>query len=175
MDRIDFTTALGRLLRDGVLRDAFAASAAVVVADLGVSESDRQTLAALKVEDLEFQARVLLRKRFESVRRLIPATCASLGEQAWPCFHAYARTFWPDGPRAEIVDAASFCKQLSRTDPNAVCRSEVNRLEFARSKRRLAVAWVSNLFIEGRSRRGLQILLRHSGGVCREFCLYLAF
>src|SRR5947209_20154994 len=76
----DFITTLGRLLRDGNLRDAFAANAAATADFLGLSDAERSAFLSLKPDDLEFQARVLLRKRFEAVQRLLPLTCASLGE-----------------------------------------------------------------------------------------------
>lgn len=87
---IDFTTAFGRLLRDGALRDAFARNREITVAAMPVREHDRPALAQLNSEDLEFQATVLLRKRFGEVRRHLPLTIERLGDESWTAFHRYA-------------------------------------------------------------------------------------
>src|SRR5580658_6887219 len=105
MPVIDFTAALGRLLRDGALRDALAADPRALVARLGVRASDQPALLQLAPDDLEFQARVLLRKRFDSLRRILPETCARLGDEAWSSFYSYARLEWPSGDDPATLDA----------------------------------------------------------------------
>ena len=83
---IDFVTALGRVLHDGSLRDAFVADPVAFVRGLGLAEADRDRFLRLVPADLEFQARVLLRKRFVLVRDILPRTCENLGDEAWPEF-----------------------------------------------------------------------------------------
>src|SRR6266404_7131046 len=84
-----------RLLRDGPLRDAYARDPLRTAECLGVPMEDRPELIALRPEDLEFQAEVLLRKRFEAISRLVPQTIANAGARGWLLFSAYAREIWP--------------------------------------------------------------------------------
>ncbi len=159
---IDFTTAFGRLLRDGALRDALAANPRRVVEQLGVREQDRPALLHLVPADLEYQAEILLRKRLGVVREFIPETLRRLAGDAWPRFHHYARRHWPDAPHSGLRDAHAFAGFLQATQPGAICDREWNRLEFFRKQQRLAVHWVRR---RGEDRAGwwrgeLQLLVR---------------
>src|SRR4051812_929882 len=78
VNEIDFSTALGRLLRDAALREQFARDPALVAALLQVRDGERAEFAALSPEEIEVQATILLRKRFDAVRRLIPVTMERL-------------------------------------------------------------------------------------------------
>ncbi len=61
---IDFTTALGRLLKNSTLREAFARSPGETARLLPVGETDRDTFVALDPDGLELQARLIrTRKR----------------------------------------------------------------------------------------------------------------
>ena len=64
MAAIDFITALGRVLQDGALRDAFALDPLALARRLDLRERDQPLFLQLDPADLEFQARVLVRKRF---------------------------------------------------------------------------------------------------------------
>ncbi len=159
---IDFTTAFGRLLRDGALRDALAADPCRVVEQLGVREQDRRALLQLVPADLEYQAEILLRKRLGTVREFIPETLRRLAGEAWPCFHHYARRHWPEAPHSGPRDAHVFAGYLRKTQPASVCDREWNRLEFFMKQKRLAVHWVRRRG-EGRAgwwRGELQLLVR---------------
>src|SRR5687767_8469200 len=94
---IDFVTALGRVLCNGGLRDAFATDLVAVVWQIGLRESDRQAFLQLWPADLEFQANILLRKRFDVIRRTLPRTCRNLGRDAWLEFQPFARPSRPLG------------------------------------------------------------------------------
>src|SRR5262245_61787810 len=138
MEQIDFTTALGRLLRDGALRDAFHSAPLSAIQSLNVFEAECPSLLNLNPVDLEFQAQILLRKRFEAVARLLPQTCSNLGVSAWPAFAEYARDYWPEGQLNPSYDAQSFADRLlSRGEP--VCIAERNRLRFALGGKRAAL------------------------------------
>lgn len=174
MPQIDFITALARLLRDADLRASFGVNPVAAVGRLGVTDAARETLLQLKPLELESQAQVLLRKRFEAVRLLIPFTCASLNENAWPAFEAYGWTCWPSMPLPELRDANEFCRHLERTFPGAVCASERNRLQFALGKTCLAFYLVRDLPIGHRRRYGLQLFIRQKRFSWREHQIYIA-
>ena len=170
----NFITALGRLLRDGALRDAFATQPNVVVEQLGLAAAERAALLALVPADLEFQARVLLRKRLDALRPVIPQTCRELGAQLWPRFLEYARESWPDGDNRAARDAFGFCRFLEPRRPAALCEAEWNRLQFALAQRRFAihrVRWQSRL---GKIRPALQLLLRPAPNRWREWLIYVS-
>ena len=153
----DFISALGRLLHSGDLRDAFAADPAAVAASLSLQGADRTRFMQLDLEDVEFQARVLLRKRFNLVRRALPLTCARLSDNAWAEFQRYGRPNGPTGSDALAYDCCGFCNHLINTKPEAIERAEWNRAKFARDRRRSAVHWLKRLPVRGRNRVGLQI------------------
>jgi hypothetical protein len=170
---IDFITALGRLLRDGTLRDAFAASPEAVATQINLRQSDCPAFLQLVPEDLEFQARILLRKRLEQVRPLLPETVWRLGEHCWPQFLAYALTNWPDDSRAALQDAFQFCQCLRQPHPQWVCPSEWNRLRFALSGKHLSFQVLGRQSIRGKWRPQLQIFFRGRTPRWREWVFHL--
>jgi hypothetical protein len=169
----DFTVALGRLLRDGPLRDAFAADPITVARELGVSDADHRALVSLPPVDLEFQATVLLRKRYDVIRRLLPVTCVRLREAAWLAFEDYARSHWPQKAPADLSDARAFCDFLRTRNPDAPCRSEVNRIVFAESDRLFGLYFVPDLPGLRRMHCSIQLLLRTRKCGWRELTIYL--
>jgi len=171
---IDFITALGRLLRDGTLRDALANHPHAVAAQLDIRASDRAALLELAPADLEFQACVLLRKRLDAVRRVVPHTCRELDTQAWPTFLLYARTTWPEGANPIAQDACGFCRYLQQRNPGSLCAAEWNRLQFAQSNQRFAMHRVRWRTKQGKPRSALQLLLQPSPAWWREWVIYLA-
>jgi hypothetical protein len=173
LNEIDLITALGRLLHDGPLRDAFAQQPLRVVEQLGVRAADRPALIAISFADLEYQAKILLRKRFDLVKRFVPSTIAKLGEQGWPHFFAYARIYWPEGPDKELSDAAEFCRYCTRKNVISISRIELNRLNFALDKRRFQVHLVCDLPARNCSRWKLQIFMRRSSKRWSEALLFL--
>ena len=173
MHKIDFITAFGRLLRDGSLRDAYAKDPFSTADSLGVAIEERPAWLALNQDDLEFQAEVLLRKRFEAVSRLIPQTVANAGARAWPLFAEYARKIWPDADPPEVDDANRFCIRLDSMPDSFVPADERNRVRFAAGNASFAVHFVPNASVRNRRRPCLQIFLRTTGQAWREVLLYI--
>lgn len=156
MADVDFISALARLLHSGELRDAFVADRMAVAATLDVQGDDRARLLQIDPSDLEFQAEVLWRKRFEIVREALPRTITRLGKNAWPEFARYARPRGPTGPQAIAQDCYKFCSHLLTTRIASVDAAEFNRAEFACNRRRAAAYWVRDLPIRGLPRIGIQ-------------------
>jgi hypothetical protein len=168
----DFITALGRLLRDGALRDALAANPDAVAAQLNLRPGDAAALAQLVPADLEFQARVLLGKRCDLVRRIIPESCRRLGGETWPVFHAYARTNWPTREPSAAHDAHGFCRHLQQHQPDSLCRAELNRLRFALSQKRFALHFIRRRPPHNQPRPALQLFFRLDRRHWRETTIY---
>jgi len=168
VSRTDFITAFARLLRDGPLRDAFRREPQRASELLEIEPSECTALLAIDPADLEFQAEVLLRKRFESVSRVIPLTIANAGQRAWRWFAEYGRACWPAGENPGLEDARGFCSYLEGRSPYSVSLSERNRLRFATDTALAAIHIVPDLPLRNRRRHGLQIFLRLSGGRWRE-------
>ena len=171
MHAIDFTTALARLLRDGIRRDSFRASATSAADELNVRAEDRAAFLRLAPAELEAQADVLLRKRLDHVKRLAPELCARLAGQLWPRFQEYARDRWPDDT---IRDALLFCEHVLLNEAPTVSRTELNRLRFLAGRASMRVCVVHDLPVGNRRRNGIQILRRGGQGGVRETWLYLA-
>lgn len=170
---IDFTIALARLLRDGALRDRFAADPEVILQAMDVEEGDWASLRQLSVQDLEYQAEILLRKRLDKVRAFLPSTCARLKDAAVPIFLQYARTSWPEEGSLGWKDAEGFLAFLQSHSPESISRSDAYRVAFLKGDRSRELHWSNDLWIRGRSRRGLQILRRTELGNLRESAVYL--
>lgn len=170
---MDLITALGRLLHDGRLRDAFAAAPNDVMERLGVRAADRRSLLAISPVELECQAKVLLRKRFDAIAHFIPETISILGERAWPAFQDYGRQYWPEGANKELQDVTQFMRHCTRLYRNDVSVRELNKLAFISSRRLAGLHWVNDLPFRNRKCRGLQILIRRNGR-CSETILLLA-
>lgn len=166
---LDFITALARLLRDGTLRDDYARDPAVVARTLGVDADDLATFLALAPAELEAQAAVLLRKRFDLVRVALPRTLAACGEEAWPEFCRYARTIWPPAERTTARDALGFCVHLDRVRPGVACARERKRMEFFVGRARIAVTFLRAAPFRGGIRPGLVVFLRKRGDDWREW------
>ena len=173
VNEIDFQTALGRLLRDASLREQFARNPSAVAALLHLRLAERAHLAKLSPGDIEIQATILLRKRFDAVRHLIPRTTHGLGSKAWELFQAHARQFWPDSPDMEVRDTESFCSHLAAVAPAALCPVEMNRLRFHLGRERISIHHIRHFPIRGRTRRALQVLVRRRHG-WSEHALYFA-
>jgi hypothetical protein len=169
---IDFITAFGRLLRDGAMRDALAANPHDLLAQLNLRERDRAALAQIIPADLEFQARVLLRKRFDMVRRIVPETCRLLGAETWPVFHAYARTHWLAPGQSAAHDAHGFCLHLQHHQPDSLCEAELNRLRFTFSQDRFAFHFIGRKLTRNQTKPAFQIILRFNRQRWREIVIY---
>jgi hypothetical protein len=172
MPAIDFITALGRLLHDGALRDAFASDSAALMHQLELREPDRALFLQLVPADLEFQARVLMRKRFDLVRRALPRTCAALGEDAWLEFVNFARPRVSTPESSIARDAIGFGEHVRRIRAGCICEVECARAAFAGGRRRFAIR-VATVF-GARKRRVpcLQIFFRPRAAKWHEWMFY---
>ena len=172
---IDFITAFGRLLRDGKLRDAFAASPQAAAEQVQLRPSDRPIWLQLTPSDVESQADVLLQKRMDVVKFMAPQTSRRLGEKLWSVFHRYGRINWPPERSAKIYDTFLFCQYLRVQQSDAVVASEWNRMSFALSKQRAALCWVQMPVGKKKARPGLQFFLRGRDQRWWEIFVYLGF
>lgn len=172
-DAVDFVTALGRLLQSGPLRDKFAADAQAVADEMRIRASDRAAFLQLVPSDLEFQAVVLLRKRFDLIRRVLPRTCSGLGKRAWPEFQRYARACWPSGARATAEDALGFCAHLDAAEDGVVCALERHRARFVCESRRFSIRYVRTPRTIGIARGALQVFFRHRASHWHEWLFYV--
>ncbi len=172
---LDFVTALGRLLQSGALRDAFAADPVAVAEEMGLRESERSAWVQLVPAELEAQAVVLLKKRFDLVRRGLPQTCRALGDEgkeAWNVFRHYARGTWPNQKNAVADDARGFCEALRLTRPDAVCQIEYHRVLFLCDGSRWSVRWVAAVPFRKGFRPGVQIFLRGRSARWHEWVVF---
>jgi hypothetical protein len=174
MSAISSITALGRLLRDGSLRDLYGVQPEETIRKLNVIESEIAPLLNLDTEDLEAQAEVLLRKRYASVRRWIPQTCEDLGNVAWPFFLEYGRCSWLSTGDSALEDADRFCAHLLTEHGCAVALCEKNRIAFCLGKKTFAIHLVTRLFVRNKRRAGIQVLLRRRGSSVSEYVLYFS-
>jgi len=162
----EFSEALGRLLTDGQLRDDFAIDPDGVISSLCQDALVQAQLLRLKIEELEAQAEVLLRKRFDVIKRMLPHLVARLERNAWPLFRQYARTRWLPASQ----DALTFAEYARSEVPSHVDTREINRLRFALEPRpSLKLHWVTLR----PSRPALQILIRFRKDTWRELVLHL--
>jgi len=169
----DLTTALARLLSDPDLRAAFRQDRKQAAAQLALHSVDLDTFLGLDEAAIDEQALGLLDKRFHEVSRLIPQTMRGIGDRCRPIFRNYASRHWPTGHRRHLIDAIEFCRHLRERGPWTVFRSEVNWLRFVVYQRRLSIHFVPNIMINGKPRRGVQILYRNRFGRACQLFLFL--
>ena len=173
MSAPDFITVLGRLLRSGALRDEFAANPQTFARTTGLPDQECERLAQLSSDDLETQALVLLRKRFDAIRPQLAQTCTGLSADAWPQFVRYSRSYPADEHNRVVGDALAFSEHL-RIQAIAVNAAEYNRLCFVQRERTVALH-VIVVTPRNRSRRvGLQVVWRWKKSRRREWQFYLA-
>lgn len=167
MGEIDFVTALGRLLHDGRLREAFREDRTRVVEALNVRAADCRAVLALAVDEVEFQARLLLRKRLNAIQRFIPITCKQLGDGLWTTFVDYSNGI--SSPSSATADAYCFSKYVAEAVPAAMCSSEVNRLRFATGRSRFCVRFTPDAGASMLGGRALQVFVRWSDSGWKEW------
>lgn len=170
----DFITALGRLLSAGKLRDAFSTDPMALAETMGLAGQDRAAFLQLVPEDLEFQATVLLRKRFDLVRVALPNSCSKMGPAAWIEFRVYGRSRGASTGSQQAEDVSGFCIHLAAVCPDALCPIELNRVRFAQGQRRCAFHFVKDMPVRDRHRAGVQIFLRRPRRGWHEWKIYLA-
>jgi len=167
LGEIDFVTALGRLLHDAGLREAFREDRTRAVEALNVRAQDNQTLLGLAADELEFQARILLKKRLNTIRRWTPITCDRLGEQLWATFVDYSNTLSSLSDATQ--DAYCFAKYVAVEAPAAMCCSEMERLRFATGRARFCMRFTRDAGGSMLGGRALQIFVRWSGSGWKEW------
>lgn len=167
MGEIDFVTALGRLLKDARLREAFREDSARTVEALNVRATDRRTVLQLVPDEVEFQAGILLKKRLSTIRRWTPITCDRLGERLWATFVDYSNTLSSLGDATK--DAYCFAKYVAVAAPAAMCCSEMDRLRFATGRARFCMRFTRNLGASMLGGRALQIFVRWSDSGWKEW------
>ena len=123
MAEIDLVTAIGKLLSDRELRAQFARDPADAAQQFGLSAHDARSLAAVELADLERQAEGLIAKRLHEVRKLLPETMQSLGDEGAELFRYYALTIWPTGHRRHALDADGFLRFLAQ---NKIAQAPAN-------------------------------------------------
>lgn len=165
----DFTGALARLLQDGELRDLFRRDPQAAADRLGLDPENRRVIIGLSASNLDAQAEVLLRKRFEQVLPFAPETCAKSPESGWHEFRAYARFNWPGEGGGGAIDARDFCRNLL-ANGKPMFTPELSRLEFICGNDPFAVRFIRDYPADGKPRAALQILLRRRNG-WREWVL----
>lgn len=168
---LDFTTALARLLRDVELRRRFRVDPHATANELCSEASARAALLEVDVDQLDEQAEGLVRKRFAEVAELLPRSVARLRGTALPLFKEHAASFWPEGHRRHIEDAAGFARYLQRRGVSAACEAELHAAIFGGS-RRMAAIRLTRIIVGRRTRRALQILLRYPQPA-RQIFIYL--
>jgi hypothetical protein len=158
-------------LHDGALRDAFARDASTFVKAINLRESDHAAFLRLSPTDLEVQARVLLRKRFDQVRRLLPRTCLALGKSAWEHFVSSIRSNETRGSSPFVEDAYQFCAHANRVRPGSVCAQEFNRCRFANGHQRASLHLVKHSV--NHRLPAIQLLIRLSAKHWHEWQIYV--
>ena len=154
------------------MRDSLAANPCALAAQLNLREGDCAALAQLIPADLEFQALVLIGKRLDLVRHIIPETCRLLGAETWPVFHVYARTHWPPGEPCAVHDAHGFCCYIQHHQPDFLCVAELNRLRFALSNEPFVLHFIRRKRTRNQTEPALQVLWRFDRQRWRETTFY---
>ncbi len=160
----DLTLALGRLLSDSSLRETLRRDPAEASRILDVD------LRGIDADGLDRQADALLEKRFYEVSKRLPRTFRLLKAGACRIFREYAVRSWPQGHERHLRDAAAFSGFLAERDL-PICRAEVNRLHFVLGNFRLALRYAPDVWVGGRSRKAVQLLVRLGVSV-RSFAFY---
>jgi len=89
-------------------------------------------IAAIDVDQLEFFAASLIRKRANEVLKLLPLTATAAGDRFHHEFARFAATSVPAGYNRHAADALAFCRYLSQENAGLVAdaaRFEAMRLE----------------------------------------------
>lgn len=171
MSQRDAIEALGLLLRDRALRKRFASDQSAVVKELGVASDQATFLCELNVQQLDAQARSLIRKRQAEVARLVPETWLRLGPEAHLQFRQYAdQSPWPEGHRRHVIDADRFCTFLQNRGAPEHLKSEHHPVAFLAGNRPFSVKILTDLMVGEKERWAIQFCLRRKG-----FVTYKAF
>lgn len=173
----DFITNLARLLSDGRLRDAFGSAPNETAKSLGVREEDIQAFLKLDPRELEVQALVLLKKRFEKVCQVVPRTIQGMNESgsAWRRFQSHGRVRPLNSEIPAWRSAHGFCAELKETCPECVCPLEWHRLEWLRTGGRCSIRRIKQVMFHGKRRNVIHLLARGLSGASIEWVIYLGW
>lgn len=164
----DEVSLLARLLGDNALRRRFVADSQQVTRELTDDPGCIEFLASLDHFQLENQAETLVAKRQHEVAQLLPETWKRPGGISASLFKSYAEeSDWPDGHNRHLKDAESFGTWLVGHAKGELVVTELHRVRFLLSRRRLAVRIVRGGLIGYR----IQILFRQRSGHLRELIL----
>lgn len=170
---INFSTALGRLLTNGQLRQEFVSDPAQSAAHLGVREEDHTTFISLSPKALVAQAEGLLRKRMCEVSKLLPMTRRKIGDRFTELFRSHAERFWPAGHRRHEVDAHAFCELLASVNDPGLCRAEWVELRLRLNPHGITICYVPDLSVGGFTRSAVIIHVGLGRFFTKRISLYL--
>ena len=112
----EFQSALAELFTSSQVRTLFATDRAAFAKRFRLDARDRSQLDTLDQAVIASFAGTLLRKRRLEAARLLPQTCAVLGETFAQAFENWAQeTFLTEGPGRYVRDASDFCRFLLRS------------------------------------------------------------
>lgn len=164
----DEVSLLARLLGDAELRRRFVGDSQQVARELTDDPPTIEFLMKLDHVQLESQAETLVAKRKHEVSQLLPETWERLGSSSASLFKSYTtKSIWPDGHDRHVKDAQSFGSSLVGRARGELVMTELHRVRFILSRRRLFVRIVRGGLIGFR----IQILFRGRSGHLRELIL----
>lgn len=164
----DEVSLLARLLGDNALRRRFVADSQQVTRELTDDPDCTEFLASLDHLQLVNQAETLIAKRQHEVAQLLPETWKRPGGISASLFKSYAaESEWPGGHNRHLKDAESFGTWLVGRAKGELVMTELHRVRFLLSRRRLAVRIVRGCLTGFR----IQILFRQRSGHLRELTL----
>lgn len=150
MDLTQMQRALAKLYTDPSWRKQFFVNPQAVGEAWGLSATDTQQMAQLQVQQVDFFAGSLQRKRLNEICKLLPLSHRVLGKRFAELFRRYAETHLPKGAKQHQEDVIAFVTYVEdivrneRLEPAWVVellRYEKARLIAARPARRLTVRW----------------------------------
>jgi hypothetical protein len=175
VNAIDLTSALGKLLSDPSLREAFALDSKLVAQKLALRKEDFAAFVSLDPMEIEVQAQTLIKKRLHGVRQLLPKTFTALQNDSVLLFEKYAPTYWPEGQTRYIQDANHFMNYLIEKKDSRICKLERNFLHFNFGRQHLACHFITNSILNGKRRNAFQVLYRGPTQATRQLVLFFQF
>lgn len=164
----DEVSLLARLLGDAEVRRRFVGDSQLVARELTDDPATVEFLMRLDHLQLESQAETLVAKRKHEVSQLLPETWERLGSSSASLFKSYAaESIWPDGHDRHLKDAESFGSWLVGRARSELVMTELHRVRFLLSRRRLSVRIVRGGLIGFR----VQILFRDRSAHVHELIL----
>lgn len=173
MAKMVFCEALGKILSDRSLREAFLRDPNDCASRLSLQSQDVPAFIRMSTDEIQRQAQTLLKKRFHEVSKWLPATISRLGAAAWTDFRDYAELEWPQGHNRHLRDAIGFGEHLQRSRRRELSTREFHRLRFRDSSQKLRLGFSLHWDFATRRHFGFQVLRRLKNGKISEFLLVL--